>query len=67
MSFKLAGIAGHIWQMLLDTREEGGFLKEPRSHAAGEEIEVLDRSVCLLRLENRGESARPSRARRRAT
>jgi glycogen operon protein len=67
VTFKLAGIAGHIWQMFLDTREESGFLTEPRFCPAGEEIEVADRSVCVFSLGNRPEAAKPPRARRRAS
>ena len=65
MTFKLAGNAGLVWQVLIDTREEAGFLETPRPCAAGENLEVLARSVCVLRLEKRAESAKPPRTRRR--
>jgi isoamylase len=67
MDFKLAGSAGLTWQLFLDTREESGFLKEPRSYASGDVIEVLERSVCVLRLESRREPLKPVRTRRRTT
>lgn len=66
MRFKLAGTAGLVWRLLIDTREEGGFLEEPRRCLSGEEIEVADRSMCVLCLEKGAESAKPARSRRRA-
>ncbi len=67
MNFKLTGSRGLAWQLLLDTREEAGFLSEPRAYASGKDLEVLDRSVCVLRLEKGSGGAKPSRSRRRGT
>ncbi len=53
MKFKLAGKAGMAWQLILDTREESGFLQAPSPHAAGTELELQDRSLCVLRLNGR--------------
>jgi len=50
MSFKLPGKSGFVWQLFLDTREEAGFLDAPCEYAAGTEIELIDRCLCVLRL-----------------
>jgi isoamylase len=41
----------HIgWQLLIDTGTESGFLAEPKSFASGDELPVIDRGACLLKL-----------------
>ncbi len=50
VKFVLAGRKEVGWQLLLDTREESGFLSEPSSHRAGDEFEVESRSTCLFQL-----------------
>jgi len=37
-------------QLLLDTANESGFLAEPKSFPSGDELPVIDRGVCLLKL-----------------
>jgi glycogen operon protein len=63
VKFTLAGSASLIWKLLLDTRDETGFFSDPPTHAAGETIELLDRSLCLLRLNRVREPAKPRRRR----
>ena len=64
VKFTLAGSASLLWKLLLDTRRETGFLADPSTHAAGETIELLDRSLCLLCLDRPKE---PGKLRRRRT
>src|SRR5205814_9442692 len=41
----------HIeWQLLIDTARESGFLVEAKSFASGDELPVIDRGACLLKL-----------------
>jgi glycogen operon protein len=63
VKFTLAGSASLIWKLLLDTRDETGFLADPPTHAAGETIELVDRSLCLLRLDRPREAAKLRRRR----
>jgi hypothetical protein len=42
--------------LILDTTSEEGFLPEPRGFASGDDVDLADRSACLLRL-TRGEQA----------
>jgi glycogen operon protein len=48
--FVLAGKQDVRWELMIDTRHEAGFLDSPEPHAAGEEMALEGRSVCLLRL-----------------
>jgi len=48
--FVLAGKQEVAWEVYLDTRHESGFPPEPETHIAGDEIELLERSMCVLRL-----------------
>jgi isoamylase len=50
ISFVLPGNEGVEWQLLLDTASESGFVPDPKSFAAGDELPVLDRGACLLKL-----------------
>jgi glycogen operon protein len=50
MKFALPGKQEVSWELIIDTRHEAGFLAEPSTHAAGDEIELLERSLCVLRL-----------------
>jgi glycogen operon protein len=50
ITFMLAGRENVTWERILDTTEEAGFLENPTSHPAGEEIELPGRSLALLRL-----------------
>ncbi|PYL90095.1 MAG: glycogen debranching enzyme GlgX [Verrucomicrobia bacterium] len=48
--FLLPGQEHIEWQLLIDTAIESGFLAEPKSFASGDELAVVDRGVCLLKL-----------------
>jgi glycogen operon protein len=50
MKFALPGKQEVSWELIIDTRREDGFLAEPSTHEAGDEIEMLERSLCVLRL-----------------
>jgi isoamylase len=50
ISFLLPGQEHIEWQLLIDTATESGFLAEPKSFASGDELPVIDRGACLLRL-----------------
>src|SRR5438094_10459663 len=48
--FLLPGQEHIEWQLLIDTTIESGFLAESKSFASGDELEVVDRGVCLVTL-----------------
>jgi len=48
--FLLPGLENLEWHLLLDTNDEAGFLKEPKRFASGDDIDLADRSACLLKL-----------------
>ena len=50
ISFLLPGQENIEWQLLLETATESGFLAEPKSFPSGDELPVIDRGVCLLKL-----------------
>jgi len=50
ISFLLPGQEQIEWQLLIDTATESGFLAEPKSFASGDELPVIDRGACLLKL-----------------
>jgi len=50
ISFLLPGQENIEWQLLLDTATESGFLAEPKGFPSGDELPVIDRGVCLLKL-----------------
>src|SRR5260370_38926929 len=50
ISFLLPGQENIEWQLLIDTATEFGFLAEPKSFASGDELPVIDRGVCLVKL-----------------
>jgi len=50
ISFLLPGQENIEWQLLLDTATESGFLAEPKSFPSGDELPMIDRGVCLLKL-----------------
>ena len=50
ISFLLPGQENIEWQLLLDTATESGFLAERKSFPSGDELPVIDRGVCLLKL-----------------
>jgi len=50
VDFQLAGREDVRWLLLLDTREETGFVATPAEHPAGERFVSESRSLCLFRL-----------------
>jgi len=50
ISFLLPGHEGVEWELLIDTATEPGFLAEPKRFPAGDELPVIDRASCLLKL-----------------
>jgi glycogen operon protein len=57
IQFVLPGQEHLGWELLLDTSREEGFLREPRGFASGDDVDLADRSACLLRLTS-GEQAK---------
>jgi isoamylase len=56
LTFILPGREEIRWELLLDTSKERGFLKTHKVTSAGEEVELVDRSICLLKLSEGEES-----------
>jgi glycogen operon protein len=50
VTFTLAGKQDVSWEMLVNTEAETGFLPEPTTHQSGDELNVVARSLVLLRL-----------------
>lgn len=50
ISFMLPGEEHIEWELILDTRDEEGFLKQPGKLSSGEDVDVAGRAVCLLKL-----------------
>jgi isoamylase len=50
VKFALPGREGVNWELCIDTRHETGFAPEVTTHAAGDELELVERSMCVLRL-----------------
>jgi glycogen operon protein len=48
--FVLPGEEHVEWELILDTMDGEGFLREPRKFASGDDVEVGARAACLLRL-----------------
>jgi isoamylase len=48
--FVLPGQEHIEWQLILDTMEGDGFLREPRKFASGDDIDLGGRAACLLQL-----------------
>jgi len=48
--FLLPGEEHLEWELILDTATEGGFLQKPKKFPSGEDVDLRDRSACLLRL-----------------
>ncbi len=49
--FVLPGEEHVEWLLILDTASEEGFLREARKLPSGDEVEVIGRATCLLKLE----------------
>ena len=61
VTFVLAGQKGVKWERLIDTNDEAGFLEKPTEHLAGDELELVPRSVSVFKLgEGSQEQARSS-------
>jgi isoamylase len=50
ITFVLPGSEKLEWELMLDTKDEAGFPRQTRMLASGDDLEVPDRSICLLRL-----------------
>ncbi len=50
ITFVLPGLEKLEWELILDTDDEAGFLEKNKTFSSGDDIEVIDRSSCLLRL-----------------
>jgi isoamylase len=48
--FLLPGQEDVEWQLILDTSTEKGFLAEPKTFGSGDDVPLIDRAACLLRL-----------------
>lgn len=57
IQFVLPGQEHLGWELILDTTNEEGFLREPRGFASGDDVDLGDRTACLLRLTS-GEQAK---------
>ena len=57
IQFVLPGQEHLGWELILDTANEEGFLREPRGFASGDDVDLTDRSAFLLRLTS-GEAAK---------
>ncbi len=56
LTFILPGREEIRWELILDTKEESGFVTTKTETAAGDEVELIERSLVLLRL-SAGEEA----------
>jgi isoamylase len=50
VSFMLPGEEHIEWELILDTRNEEGFLKQPGKLSSGEDVDLAGRAICLLKL-----------------
>ncbi len=50
LPFVLPGQEDVRWELILDTQLESGFLETAKAFSAGDELEMRDRSLCLLKL-----------------
>jgi isoamylase len=50
LTFIVPGREEIRWEMLVDTNQERGFVKQQKLVPAGDEVELVDRSLCLLKL-----------------
>jgi len=48
--FVLPGEEHLEWELILDTTNEDGFLKQTKKFGSGDDVELGDRAACLLRL-----------------
>jgi isoamylase len=50
IGFVLPGEEHLEWQLILDTEEDRGFLREPKNFPSGDDVEVIGRGLKLLKL-----------------
>jgi len=50
LTFILPGREEIRWELIVDTSNERGFVKTQKIIPAGDEVELVDRSLCLLKL-----------------
>ena len=50
IDFVLPGLEKLEWELFLDTSEEDGFVAKAKLFASGDDVPVMERSACLLRL-----------------
>jgi glycogen operon protein len=50
VNFAIPGKKNVHWEVFLDTRHESGFPADSAELSSGDELEVMERSVCVLRL-----------------
>lgn len=50
IQFVLPGLENLEWEMILNTAEEEGFLPKPIRFPSGHDVDLAERSTCLLRL-----------------
>jgi isoamylase len=50
LPFILPGQEDVRWELIIDTQVPTGFLETTKIYAAGDEIQLIDRSLCLLKL-----------------
>jgi glycogen operon protein len=50
IAFVLPGQENLEWQLILETRDEAGFLAHPKKFASGDDVDLGGRACCLLQL-----------------
>jgi isoamylase len=50
LTFILPGREENRWELVVDTNNERGFVRQQKIVPAGDEVELVDRSLCLLKL-----------------
>ena len=50
LTFILPGREEIRWELIVDTNHERGFVRHQKIIPAGDEVELVDRSLCLLKL-----------------
>jgi glycogen operon protein len=50
MNYVLPGKQDVSWELLANTEQEAGMLDKPETLASGDELDVCERSLCILRL-----------------
>ncbi len=68
LPFVLPGGKDVLWELLLDTQLESGFLENPRLRPAGDKVSMIDRSMSLFKLIGetpRSSSRKPKKSIRR--